>query len=65
MKDFRQPTALVIHRVPKAELEAQYKIVLPATTSKRYTTSTFLQLVAGSRGHMTGSGLPNQAIAAR
>lgn len=52
-------------RVPKEVLECQYKIKLPPRDSDKYTASIFLQLIASSKGWLTGSATPNEAIAAR
>ena len=65
MKDFISPVSLIVHRVPRAILEAHYRIKLPAADSKNYNASTFLQVFGAKKGLVTGRGLPNEAMAAR
>lgn len=59
------PINLILSRVTKQVLEAQYKLKLPPRDSKQYCCSTFLQVFAAKRGWVTGSALPNEAMAAR
>lgn len=65
MKDYISPISLIVMRVPKEVLEHHYRINLPSVESKSYTASVFLAVYAGKKGHVTGRGLPNEAIAAR
>ena len=65
MRDYISPISLIIHRVPKEILEQYYKIQLPAINSKKYNASVFLQVYGAKRGHLTGRGIPNEAMAAR
>ena len=65
MKDYISPITLVLQKIPKEVIEAQYKIKLPPRESKKYNTSTFLQVFAAKKGWVTGRGLPNEAQAAR
>ncbi len=65
MRDYVAPIQLVMSRVPKEVLEAQYKVKLPPRDSSNYTASVFLQLIAGSHGWLNGAGVPNEAVAAR
>lgn len=65
MRDYIGPIQLLMSRVPKEHLEIQYKIRLPKRTADNYTASIFLQLIASSKGWLTGSATPNEAIAAR
>ena len=65
MRDYVAPIQLVMSRVPKEVLEAQYKVKLPPRESNNYTASVFLQLIAGSHGWLNGAGVPNEAVAAR
>ena len=52
-------------RVPKEVLVVQYKLRLPPRDSEKYTATVFLMLIASSKGWLTGSATPNDAIAAR
>lgn len=65
MKDFISPVSLIVHRVPRKVIEEVYKIRLPATESKSYTASMFLQVLGAKKGMVTGRGIPNEAMAAR
>jgi large subunit GTPase 1 len=65
MRDYIGPVQLIMSRVPKEVLECQYKVKLPPRDSDKYTASIFLQLIASSKGWLTGSATPNEAIAAR
>jgi large subunit GTPase 1 len=65
MKDYISPVSLIVHRVPKEDIENQYKIKLPASDSKSYSASVFLQVLGAKKGLVTGRGLPNEAMAAR
>ena len=65
MRDHISPVQLLMTRVPKEVLEAQYKIFLPPMESPRYTTATFLQVYASKRGWKTGGGTPAEMIAAK
>ena len=65
MRDHISPVRLVMTRVPKEVLEAQYKVFLPPMDSPKYTTSTFLQVFASKKGWKTGSGTPAEMHAAR
>ena len=42
MRDHISPISLVLSRIPKEVLEAQYKVYLPPMESSKYTTATFL-----------------------
>lgn len=42
MRDYIGPIQLIMSRVPKEHLEAQYKIKLPTRDSDQYTASVFL-----------------------
>jgi large subunit GTPase 1 len=42
MRDHISPINLLLSRIPKEVLEAQYKIYLPPMVSSKYTTATFL-----------------------
>lgn len=42
MKDYISPVSLIIHRVPKQDIETLYKIELPDVKSKKYNASRFL-----------------------
>ena len=65
MRDHITPINMVLQRVPKEVLEAQYKIYLPPMSSSKYTTSTFLQVFASKKGWKTGSGTPAEVHAAK
>ena len=65
MRDHISPIRLVMTRVPKEVLEAQYKVFLPPMDSPKYTTSTFLQVFASKKGWKTGSGTPAEIHAAK
>lgn len=65
MRDYIAPIQLILSRVPKEVLEAQYKIKMPPRDSTQYTASVFLSLIAGRHGWLSGSAIPNQAVAAR
>ena len=65
MRDHIAPTSLVLSRIPKAVLEAQYKITLPPQDSPKYTTATFLQVLASKKGWTTGSGTPAEMRAGK
>ena len=52
---------LVLRRIPKAVLEAHYKITLPAEGSKAYSVEAFLTRYAAKKGWLTGSNEPNVA----
>jgi large subunit GTPase 1 len=65
MRDFLSPITLILSRIDKEVLEAQYKIVLPNKNSNKYTTSVFLQVFASKKGWVTGRGLPNESQASR
>ena len=54
-----------MQRIPKEVLEAFYKIVLPPRESSKYTTATFLQVLASKKGWRTGSGTPAEMRAAK
>ena len=56
---------MVMTRVPKEVLEAQYRITLPPMSSPKYTTSTFLQVYASKKGWRTGSDTPAEIHAAK
>lgn len=42
MRDYVAPIQLIMSRVPKEVLEAQYKVKLPPRDSNQYTASIFL-----------------------
>ena len=65
MRDHIAPITLVMTRVPKEVLEAQYGIVLPPKDSPKYSTSVFLQVFASKKGWKTGSGTPAEMHAAK
>jgi len=65
MRDHISPINLVLNRVPKEVLEAQYKVFLPPIESRQYNTSTFLQVFASKKGWRTGSGTPAEMHAAK
>ena len=65
MREHISPVQLVMTRVPKDVLEAQYKIILPEMDSHHYTTATFLKVLASKKGWYTGSGNPAEMRAAK
>mmetsp|Transcript_4019 Transcript_4019/g.5115 ORF Transcript_4019/g.5115 Transcript_4019/m.5115 type:complete len:80 (+) Transcript_4019:1427-1666(+) len=65
MREHISPVSLVLSRVPKEVLETQYKIFLPPQESPKYTTATFLQVLASKKGWKTGSGTPAEMRAAK
>lgn len=58
LRDHISPVSLVLSRIPKEVLETFYKVVLPPQDSAKYTTSTFLQVLASKKGWRTGTGNP-------
>ena len=65
IREYFPPITLIMTRVAKEVLEAQYKIKLPKRDSKAYTCHTFLQVLAAKHGWLTGAALPNEAQAAK
>ena len=65
MRDHISPISLLLSRIPKEVLEAQYKIYLPPQESSKYTTSTMLSVFAMKKGWKTGSGTPAEMHAAK
>jgi len=66
MREFTNPIALLLKRIPKEVLEAHYKIKLPPRDDPRlYTVSFFLQTYAAKKGWYTGRTLPNESQAAK
>jgi len=65
MRDHISPTSLILTRIPKEVLEAQYRICLPPMESKNYTTATFLRVYASKMGWRTGSDTPAENHAAK
>ena len=63
--EFRPAIELIVERVPKAVLEAHYKINLPPRDHPKYTVATFLSVHALKKGWITGSSNPNIAQAAK
>ena len=65
IREYASPVSLILSRVPKPVIEAFYKIKMPPRSSTKYTTNTFLSLIALMKGWITGSSNPNIAQAAR
>jgi len=65
IREYASPVSLILSRVPKPVMEAHFKIKMPARNSSKYTTNTFLSLIALMKGWITGSSNPNIAQAAR
>ena len=65
MRDYVGPIGLILSRIDKEVLEAQFKIELPPRDSNLYTVSTFLQVYASKLGWFSGRNLPNEFLAAK
>jgi len=65
MREHISPIQLVLSRIPKEVLEAFYKVFLPPQDSHKYTTATFLQVLASKKGWRTGSGNPAEIKASK
>jgi large subunit GTPase 1 len=57
LRDYLNPIALIIKNIPRKVLEMFYKIELPDI----FSATQFLQLLASSRGYITGRSLPDEA----
>jgi len=65
MRDYIGPIGLILSRIDKEVLEAQFKIELPPRDSNLYTVSTFLSVFASKHGWFSGRNLPNEFLAAK
>jgi large subunit GTPase 1 len=65
IRNYVPPVQLVLARIPKEVLEAQYDVKLPPRDSPMYSVEIFLQCVASRRGWLRGAGTPHEAQAAR
>ena len=57
LRDYLNPISIIIKNIPRKVLEMYYKIKLPDF----YSATQFLQLLAISRGYLTGRSLPDEA----
>lgn len=57
LREYLNPISIIIKNIPRKVIEKFYKILLPDF----YSATQFLQLLATSRGYITGRSLPDEA----
>jgi large subunit GTPase 1 len=57
LRDYLNPIAIIIKNIPRKVIEMFYKIELPDI----FSATQFLQILASSRGYITGRSLPDEA----